>query len=605
MMRQLRESTKVIMIIVAVAFVGLMVFEWGMDLSGGTSPVGTPTVLGSVNGADITLEEYQRQYQILLEQAERRAPEGLSVEDLEKIEEEAWDDVVTLTLLRQEARERGMDVTDVEVVQFIKYNPPPDMVDLPAFQTEGQFDLEKYQQALADPALGETWAEYERQIRRILPIQKLEEQVVAGVEVTEAELRAAYRERNERARIEYLYLDPDRLVPDDRVTVSRDEIARHYDENRERYRRAASAKIRYAAFPTEVTATDSAAVKALADSLVEAAARPDADFAEMAEEHSDDAISARNGGNLGWIRPEAMDPAFAEALRGLEPGEVAGPVQTPFGWHVIRLDDRQTQDGETRFLTRHVLLEVNPSTEALRATRQAAQEFAREAGGSAEAFASAARERGVEVRETPLFEKGIVVPGLGPAPTLTEFVFSNDAGSVSAPIERNGVYYVVRIDERYPAGYVALDRVAGAIRSELVTRKKREEVRTMAPGIAETVRQRGLAGAANQHGLEVVTTGWFNRMNDIPGVGSGTPVAGAAFGLAEGQVAGPVEAPNGLYFIRLLEKDALDPAAFERERPSLREQLRREKMQAVFNTWFETLRERADVEDRRAELLGA
>jgi hypothetical protein len=195
MMQQLRESTKVIMVIVAVSFVGLMVFEWGMDLSGRSSQQGGGTSLGSVDGTDISVEDYQRQYQILYEQAQSQSPEGLSREQLEQIEQQAWDDVVNLTLLRHEARERGIRVTDSELVEYIKYNPPSDIVSMPAFQTGGQFDIAKYQAALADPALQQTWIEYETQLRGTLPIQKLQEQVVAGTVVTDAEARATYRDR--------------------------------------------------------------------------------------------------------------------------------------------------------------------------------------------------------------------------------------------------------------------------------------------------------------------------------------------------------------------------------------------------------------------------
>jgi preprotein translocase subunit SecF len=62
MMKQLRDSTKIIMILTSIAFVGLMVFEWGMDLSGRSSMTGTQTRLGSVNGAEISVEDYQNQY---------------------------------------------------------------------------------------------------------------------------------------------------------------------------------------------------------------------------------------------------------------------------------------------------------------------------------------------------------------------------------------------------------------------------------------------------------------------------------------------------------------------------------------------------------------
>lgn len=127
----------------------------------------------------------------------------------------------------------------------------------------------------------------------------------------------------------------------------------------------------------------------------------------------------------------------------------------------------------------------------------------------------------------------------------------------------------------------------------------------MAPEIADVVRREGLEGAARRYGLEVETSNRFTRTNNITGIGSGTPVAGAAFGLATGQTAGPIETDRGLYFIRLIEKDVYDPSRFEDQRASLVQELRRQKASAVFQGWFDSLRERAEVEDNRAELLGA
>lgn len=605
MMRQLRESTKFVMIIVAVAFVGLMVFEWGMDFSGQTTTGGQMTALGRVNGEEITVDAYQRQYQILLEQAQQQAPEGLSDEQLERVEQRAWDDIVNMTLLREEARDRGIEVGDTELIEYIKFNPPPDMASLPAFQTEGRFDLEKYQQALADPALSQTWAEYERQMRQTLPILRLQEQVIAGVTVTEPELRQAYLELNERARIAYLHLDPEVLVPEEEIEVTEREVRDHYEANKEAYRRAESAEIRHVAFRPRVTSADSARVAALADSLAAEARAEDADFAELAEDHSDDPLSAERGGDLGWIRPEAMAPSLAEALGDGEPGEVVGPVRSEFGWHVLKIEDRQSEDGVTRVHARQILLEVEPTSDARQAAREDARAFAEAAGGAEGSFEAAAAELGLEVHDPPAFERGVVIPGLGPAPRLTAFAFENPAGSISGPLEHGDRFHVVRVNRRYPAGYVAFDRIAPRIRADLLRRKRLDAVRASAPEIAEVVRQEGLEGAARRYGLEVRTTDWFTRTNNIPGIGSGTPVAGAAFGLSEGQTAGPVETDRGLYFLRVLEKQPIDPDAYERERPTLLAQIRREKMQRTFNTWFEGLRERAEIVDNRAQVFGS
>lgn len=66
------------------------------------------------------------------------------------------------------------------------------------------------------------------------------------------------------------------------------------------------------------------------------------DFAKLAEEYGTDGTAAR-GGDLGWFAQGDMVPSFGEAAFALEPGETSGPVQSPFGWHLIRVDDRRTR----------------------------------------------------------------------------------------------------------------------------------------------------------------------------------------------------------------------------------------------------------------------
>lgn len=66
-------------------------------------------------------------------------------------------------------------------------------------------------------------------------------------------------------------------------------------------------------------------------------------FQELAKLHSDDA-SASSGGNLGWISPGDTVPAFEQAMNALQPGQISGPVQSPFGWHLIQVIERRTRD---------------------------------------------------------------------------------------------------------------------------------------------------------------------------------------------------------------------------------------------------------------------
>ena len=81
-----------------------------------------------------------------------------------------------------------------------------------------------------------------------------------------------------------------------------------------------------------------------------------ADFAAVAQERST-GPSGPSGGSLGWFGPGMMVPAFETAVAALEPGEVSGPVQTEFGWHVIRLDEKRDKE-------KPALEQIRPQIEA-------------------------------------------------------------------------------------------------------------------------------------------------------------------------------------------------------------------------------------------------
>jgi peptidyl-prolyl cis-trans isomerase SurA len=90
-----------------------------------------------------------------------------------------------------------------------------------------------------------------------------------------------------------------------------------------------------------------------------------ADFAELARLHSDD-LSASKGGELGWLNPGDTVPEFERAMDGLKPGDVSSPVQSPFGWHLIQVEERRDQD----------VTEARKRLEARRAIRERKSEEA-------------------------------------------------------------------------------------------------------------------------------------------------------------------------------------------------------------------------------------
>ena len=111
-----------------------MVFDWANGLSG-PRLAGSPTAIGRVRDRDIPIEEYQLQYENILDQAREENPEAnLTEEQLQVYQDQAWERVVNVALLREEARRRGIGVDDDEVMQYIESTPPAELRNSPAFR---------------------------------------------------------------------------------------------------------------------------------------------------------------------------------------------------------------------------------------------------------------------------------------------------------------------------------------------------------------------------------------------------------------------------------------------------------------------------------------
>ncbi len=133
----------------------------------------------------------------------------------------------------------------------------------------------------------------------------------------------------------------EKLVPA-KATPSDEELKKLFDANPARYAQQESVRARHILrlYPPQATEEQKKAIKEKADALYIEATKPDADFAKLAKENSEDG-SAQNGGDLGYFPRAAMVPEFEKATFALKPGEVSKPVETQFGMHIIKLEEHK------------------------------------------------------------------------------------------------------------------------------------------------------------------------------------------------------------------------------------------------------------------------
>lgn len=599
MLRTMRANTKWVMLIVALAFVGLMVFQWGMDISGGSSPVLTGEV-GTVNGTTITYQRWTVAYRNLSDQARQQKGSALNDLELDLVEEQAWNQLVSQILIAQELKRRGITVTDEEVRLAFRTAPPPWLQQNELFQTDGAFDFEKYRRFFAGPAVDpQLLLQIEQYYRDVLPRTRLFEQVSTAIYVSDAELWETYRDGRETVRVKYAIFDPETEVADEDVAVTADELQDHYRANRDDFRTPATARVRLVQFSKRPSPGDTAAAFETAYEVREEILAG-ADFTEQARTLSADRASAEGGGDLGWFERGDMTPALEQAAFSLAPGRLSEPVLTPFGYHIIKVMER---DGD-RVRASHILIPISLGDENEDQLFGMVDRLERIA--LTKGLDVAVDSVGVQPRTVTLAKGSEFVPGIGRFGPANDWAFHDSTFvlDLSPVYETDDGFYLFELIEREPASVIPFAEAEPSVRRRVLLEKKKETARWMADQIAgELVDGRSLDEVLARHGLEVRQSEPFTRFDFVPGIGQANAVIGTAFGLAVDEVAGPIETGDRIYFIEVTERNPVDRESFDLEKEDMRARLTLQREQMALDEWLEDLREKATIVDRRRELF--
>lgn len=595
MMRQMREATKPIMLLAAIAFVALMVFEWGMDASGQSG--GGVGEIGSVNGQPVMYESYMAAYRQLYDQVQRGQEELISSQQNKEIEDAAFDEIVTQLLVLQELRERGIKVTDREVSEAAQFSPP-DYLQAQFVDDAGGLDLQAYHTFLATLP-PEQLILLEAYYRDVIPRGKLLRQVSSGIFVSDAELWQEFQDQVEQVEIRYVPMDPSTRYDDEAFSVSDEEIEDYYGSNQEEFEVPARASLKVVVLDKTPTASDTAAAYSGAEELMQEI-REGEDFAEIAQAESTDQPTASLGGDLGVFSKGRMVPAFDSAVFAAAPGQLVGPVQTSFGLHVIEVQDRWSQDSVK---ARHILLPITRTDESEIQLLTLADSI--EDLGEEMALDQAAVLAGLTATTLDVAQNFPFLPGAGQVSEGADWAFEEASpGDVSPVFETPTAFYSLELVSSEPEGILPLEGARAAIQATLLFDAKMNQARIDAQGLVGLVRGgMVLANAASDLDLDVRMTGLFSRSDFVAGVGRQNAAIGAAFGLEPGEVSEVVPTPANVYVIEVLTRTDADSTAWLTQLTEQRQTAIALRQQARLGEWIEALRASANVRDRRDVVL--
>jgi peptidyl-prolyl cis-trans isomerase D len=608
------RGVKILYALLAISFIG-----WGV----GVSRQQHLDVVAQVHGERITRRQLddqtamlQRRFQEMLRGA--ALPQGFQLRG------QALDQLIDDALLRHEADRLGLDVTEQDVLNAI--------TTMPELQQDGRFNRDLLERVLQ---IQRDRGEFETQVRQDLVNRRLRGLVVDGVSVSDAEVEDRYRQEREQLNLAFVKVPVAGLAKT--VTLSDDELAKWVADNPDRYRTPPRVRVRYAAYQPK----DFAALAAPSDDAVQAyydahrddrftapeeirarhiliQLRPDADekqraearkkaedalakvrkggdFAKLAEQLSEDAGSASKGGDLGLFSRGKMVPAFDAAAFALEPGAVSEVVESPFGFHVIKVEEKLPGGPKPLEAVRQEIVQTLTDEEGLELARKQADSDRRDVVRGKRL----AEVAGNRLKETAPFAATDEVPGVGRLKAFNDAAFALGPDEPSDLIEGDDVIYLLepieRLDPQVPSvaelgGRPAED--AKRARAEALAKERGEKLLARAKEI-------GLDKAAAEQQLAVETTGPFERRAGVvPKLADAPELRTDALGLtAEHPLAPRVYGAGGdAVVVALKERIPSNPVGLADAKDAIKTTLLQQKQQEAMQAFMNQLKERAQRE---------
>jgi len=599
---------KGVLLAVVLAFVVTIFYQWGVQSSGAP----TRSEVATIFGQPVSVREFQRVYNALQQRyrAIFRTQSEVELSERFNFRELALEQLATRAIVLRLAQQYGVVVTEQELYDHI--------ADMAPFQEQGKFSPARYQLVLRSQVPPIAPRQFEAEQQQDLLLQKVANLFTAGVQVTDAEVEEAYRRDHAQAAVRYVLLTASRFEA--QVTMTDEELHTYYEAHKDGYREPEQRQLRYVAVPLQrfiqhddptpeeisdyytrhsetfqrqeqvrarhvlvkvapsAAATQEEEARRRAEALL-ASLRNGADFATVAQQHSEDTATAAQGGDLGYFPRGQMVRPFEDVAFALPVGQLSELVRSPFGWHILRVEDKR--EAAIKPLA-EVAQEVRDKLREDRA-RDAAATFVDDLLTALEAqpqqFAALAQQHELEVVTTPFMAATGQVEGLADVPDLVKRAFALPELGVDTLQGKDGTPYVVQTAAVRPAMMqefsAVQDRVAQALRlqkSNALAQQQAEDwvtrARTGTP----------LADLAADLSLEVVETALLKRRDPIPQLGRQADFSRVAFGLQVGDVGAAHDGARH-FVIQVTERQPADMQAYVTDQPEYRQRLLEQKRQ--------------------------
>lgn len=532
---------------VAYIIIGLLVLSfsmWGIQeyFGGGAAPP-----VATINGNDITQPAFNKQVQQRKQvlQSVLGANYQQQYPDESMVRKQVIKDMVRTELLRQEVGEAGFRISDASLIKRIQ--------QIPQFQKDGKFDPVLYQRLLESQRYNK--AQWENELREQDKLRQFENSLAASsfipkaelqrfqkiseqtrdfkyavvtvkpesITVSDIEIDAYYNDNKqfyktpEQVKLAYVELKEEDLA--DSISVSEEEAQAIYDSQSERYRTTELRKARHIMFkvPSELgadaiewnqaTEKAEAIVKQLDDG---------ADFSELAEKNSEDTLSAKKGGDIGFVAPgDFTNKALEDSLFTQKVGSYSNAIRTDKGVQIVQLDEIQAPEQKSFESVREQIINERKSQVAQERFIEVADEIANLVVEQPDDLLEVSESFDLEIKQTGVLTVASN-DGIFAYPKVKALAFSEDVLTENLNSElievADGHVIAMRLVEHKPSEQKPVSSVKDEIKNFVTVRKAAEATSEQGRNLFVKMENgASIESIASENSIELISHGALRR----------------------------------------------------------------------------------------------
>jgi len=437
MMNTLRKNMKVILWIVVLAFVATIFFVWGMD-GGRQQDYQNQQAAAVVNDEPISYLEYDRLWDQQSQEIFGRSQEEPTPAQVQRLRNDLISELIDRVLLRQQFEKLDLKIHPEEVAARI--------AAMPAFQDQGKFSQEKYFSLLQYNRINPQ--EFEADQQSSLAILKMDRLLRDNSLVAEDSLRAYFLSRSRLLKLNGVAFNWKTLTPN--IVVPEQELTEYFNKHKNEYDQPAEVRASHILVKFEANASEEQKLTAkLKAENLRAEIVKGADFAAVAAKNSDDPGSKEKGGDLGFFKPGVMVPSFEKAAFSLKVNELSNSIESPFGYHIIKVSERREAKPAVLAEVRGKILQTLREEKAREQALNASKAFMTQLKLSQDVV-KAAQASGAKVIATDWVKVDGAIAGLEKSEAVLDRAFDLPVGKPSSAINiGDGVAFVQVAAERY------------------------------------------------------------------------------------------------------------------------------------------------------------